>query len=317
LDWYTAEVKLSSLFVVIYSCVFYEGQHDDARTNLAIALTAEREGCDLLNYCEVVDFIKDNHSHNTNGNGKPAANGKSNPKPSEPSGKVVGVVLKDKLTGEQFQVYSKSILLCGGPFTDSVRKLAYKHTDREYQRAVMGASGVHIVLPGYFAPSGIGLVDMSTSDGRFLFFLPWEGHVLVGTTDTKLDDMDSVKQTAGDNTTGTATTNTGSQQQQATKEDKINAFISRPEPSEREIQWILHEAAKYLSPEMQLRREDVLSAWAGVRPLALNIQHTAPNASAGAPAATATASRDHVISHDPVTNIVHVAGGKWTTYREM
>ena len=34
--------------------------------------------------------------------------------------------------------------------------------------------GIHIVLPSYYAPEGIGLVDMSTSDGRFLFLLPWQ-----------------------------------------------------------------------------------------------------------------------------------------------
>lgn len=44
----------------------------------------------------------------------------------------------------------------------------------------IGAGGVHIVLPAYYAPASIGMVDMSTSDGRFLFFIPWEGHVLVG-----------------------------------------------------------------------------------------------------------------------------------------
>jgi hypothetical protein len=45
---------------------------------------------------------------------------------------------------------------------------------------VLGASGIHIVLPSYYAPPGIGLLDMNTSDGRFLFLLPWENHVLVG-----------------------------------------------------------------------------------------------------------------------------------------
>jgi glycerol-3-phosphate dehydrogenase len=167
-------------------------------------------------------------------------------------------------------------------------------------------SGVHIVLPGYFAPSGIGLVDMSTSDNRFLFFLPWEGHVLVGTTDTKIEDAVNVE------------TSNVRMQNHPTKEDKTNAFIDRPEPSEKEIKWLLNEAAKYLSPELKLRREDVLSAWAGVRPLALNISHSPSDITGKATTAvTATASRDHVVAHDPTTNVVYVAGGKWTTYREM
>ncbi len=70
---------------------------------------------------------------------------------------------------------------------------------------------------------------------------------------------------------------------------------------------MLNEASKYLSPELRLRRKDVMSAWAGIRPLA-----TDPHA-----VTTASASRDHVISHNPETGITFVSGGKWTTFREM
>lgn len=141
-----------------YCSVFYEGIHNDSRTNLAIAQTAAREGADIVNYCEVTDFVKEGD-------------------------KVVGVVVKESLSDESFVIRAKSVLLCGGPFTDNLRKLE----DDNAQRAVNGAGGIHIVLPSYFAPSGFGLVDMNTSDGRFMFFLPWEDHVLVGTTDHKCE----------------------------------------------------------------------------------------------------------------------------------
>jgi glycerol-3-phosphate dehydrogenase len=78
----------------------------------------------------------------------------------------------------------------------------------------------------------IGMLDINTSDGRFLFFLPWEGSTLVGTTDRK----------------GKATSQHG--------------------PPEEEIQWILNEVQKYLSDDLMVRRSDVLSAWQGFRPLA-------------------------------------------------
>jgi len=55
----------------------------------------------------------------------------------------------------------------------------------DFKSAVQGASGTHIVLPGYYSPNEMGLLDYNTSDGRFLFFLPWQGHTLVGTTDKK------------------------------------------------------------------------------------------------------------------------------------
>lgn len=87
------------------------------------------------------------------------------------------------------------------------------------------------------------MLDINTSDGRFLFFLPWQGKTLVGTTDRK----------------GPATSFHG--------------------PPENEIQWILKEAKKYLvSDTLQVRRSDVLSAWQGFRPLASD-----PNALPGAP----------------------------------
>ena len=84
----------------------------------------------------------------------------------------------------------------------------------------------------------------------------------------------------------------------------------RPVASESEIRWVLHEAAKYLDPEFQVRREDVLSAWSGIRPLAMD-PHAPPEAN------TSGVSRDHLISHNPKTGTVFISGGKWTTYREM
>lgn len=147
-----------------YCPVFYEGMHDDARTNLAIALTAAEHGAIMTNYCEVVGLLKDGPLTGLEANER-----------------VTGATIRDKVSGETFRVHAKAILFCGGPFTDDLRNLEDKHS----KSAVDGAAGIHIVLPSYYAPAGIGLVDMNTSDGRFLFFLPWEGHVLVGTTDRR------------------------------------------------------------------------------------------------------------------------------------
>lgn len=228
-----------------YCSVFYEGQFDDARTNLAIAQTAAREGAAMGNYCNVINLTHDS------------------------TGKVNGAVIKDEISGEIFEVRAKGVLICAGPFTDAVRKME----NEKCPPAVTGARGIHIVLPGYFAPSAFGLVDMSTSDGRFMFYLPWEGHVLVGTTDHRTEPT------------------------------------MRPIPPETEIRWLLNEAAKYINPELKIRRKDVLSSWSGIRPLAVD-----PHAD---PTRTASVSRDHVVSLDEKTNLVFVSGGKWTTYREM
>ena len=96
-----------------YCPIFYEGQHDDARTNLAIAQTAAKEGASIANYCEVTQLLRESDL-----NFKKATDGKS-----ATGGKVVGAIIKDTLTGKTFKVKAKTILFCGGPFTDELRKL--------------------------------------------------------------------------------------------------------------------------------------------------------------------------------------------------
>jgi len=80
-----------------------------------------------------------------------------------------------------------------------------------------------------------------------------------------------------------------------------------PYPPEEEIQWLLKECEKYLSKDLKVRRSDVLSAWRGWRPLAAD-----PNAPPGG-----QVSRDHVVSKNPKSGVTFIAGGKWTTWREM
>src|SRR5690606_38925152 len=109
-----------------------------------------------------------------------------------------------------------------------------------------------------------------TSDGRVLFGVPWHGHVLLGTTDTPLD-----------------------------------THSLEPRPLEAEIDFILKTAAAYLTVPPQ--RKDVLSTFAGLRPLA------APEKSDGS---TKEISRDHkLIVSD--SGLIPITGGKWTTYRKM
>ena len=146
-----------------YCAVFYEGQHNDSRTNIAIALSAAEKGAHIANYVEMTEGIFD-----------------------EESGEVIGVKAEDRISGETFEIYAKNIIFAGGPFTDKLRSKEEKNGEA-VEPAVQGASGSHIVLPGYFAPKDMGLLDYNTSDGRFLFFLPWQGSVIVGTTDKKCD----------------------------------------------------------------------------------------------------------------------------------
>jgi len=237
-----------------FGLVFYEGQHDDARTNIAIALTAAETGAAIANHTEVVKLLN-------------ASDFGLDVKDQEKE-KIVGAILRDRISGEEFKIRSKSVVMCGGPFTDELRNI---ETGEKVEPVVSGAAGTHVVLSREYCPDDLGMVDMGTSDGRILFYLPWEGHTVVGTTDVKC------------------------------------AVTDRPIPTEEEIDWILNETNTYLRPDLHVSRKDVLSAWSGIRPLAID-PHADPNA---------PVSRDHIVSVNPRTKAVFVAGGKWTTYREM
>lgn len=132
-----------------YCSVFYEGQHNDARTNLAICQTAAQHGSIMLNYFELTQILYSD------------------------LGKAVGGMVTDKLSGKCYRIDADTVVFCGGPFTDELRKIENPNSNN----VVNGASGTHIVIPGHYAPRNFGLVDMATSDGRFLFYLPWENHV--------------------------------------------------------------------------------------------------------------------------------------------
>ena len=134
---------------------------------------------------------------------------------------------------------------------------------------IVPSQGIHLVFDSSFLQGESAVMVPHTSDGRVLFAIPWHGHTLVGTTDTPI---------------ATATL--------------------EPVAMEREIEFILATAGQYLAKAPT--RDDVLSVFAGIRPLVR----------ATGAASTAALSRDHVIHFDR-SGLVTICGGKWTTYRHM
>jgi glycerol-3-phosphate dehydrogenase len=228
--------------------VYYDGAHNDSRMNVSLAMTAALYGATVVSHLEVTGLTKD-------------ANGKLN-----------GATAKDLVTeldgkkGEEFTIRAKGIINATGPFTDSIRKM----DDQTVQEIVAPSSGVHVILPGYFSPANMGLIDPNTSDGRVIFFLPWQGNTIAGTTDTACD----VKQ--------------------------------NPIAGEDEIEWILKEVKRYLQPEINVRRGDVLAAWSGIRPL---VRDPSKDKSEGL-------VRNHLVTMSD-SGLLTCSGGKWTTYRQM
>jgi glycerol-3-phosphate dehydrogenase len=141
--------------------------------------------------------------------------------------------------------------------------------DRNADRLIAPSQGVHLVFDRSFLPGRSAIMVPHTRDGRVMFAIPWHGHTVVGTTDTPVQEP-----------------------------------VLEPRPFDSEIEFVLETAGLYLHKAPT--RADVLSVFAGIRPLVRS----------GENATTSALSRDHTIYIDP-SGLVTAAGGKWTTYRHM
>jgi glycerol-3-phosphate dehydrogenase len=145
-----------------------------------------------------------------------------------------------------------------------------KMNDPVYKKYIVPSQGIHLVFDKSFLPGGHALMIPKTSDGRVLFAVPWHDKIVVGTTDTL-----------------------------------VRKSNIEPIALEKEIDFVLKTAQKYLTKDPT--RADVLSVFAGLRPLA------APEKKGQT---TKEVSRSHKIIVSK-TGLITVTGGKWTTYRKI
>lgn len=220
--------------------IYYDGQFDDARLAINLAQTCADTGGTLINYMKVTGLLKT-------------------------SDMVSGVKATDLETGKTYKINGRVVINATGVFVDDVLKM----DNPEAKNIVTPSQGVHIVLEKDFLPGESAIMVPRTDDGRVLFAVPWNNKVVVGTTDTLMDEPSL-----------------------------------EPRATEEEVEFILEHAAKYLSKDP--KREDVLSVFAGLRPLV----------SEGDGKNTAQISRNHSILVS-ISGLVTVTGGKWTTYRKM
>jgi len=138
--------------------VYYDGQFDDARLLVNMAMTAAEQGAVLLNYAPVSALHRG------------------------PDGFVDGVQAQDLESGRVFDARARLVINAGGPFCDAVRRLA----EPGVAAMIAPSQGIHLVFSGEFLHGQNAIMVPHTSDGRVLFAIPWHGHTLVGTTDTPL-----------------------------------------------------------------------------------------------------------------------------------
>jgi glycerol-3-phosphate dehydrogenase len=207
---------------------------------IALARTAVDHGACVLNYVGVTDFIKNEDA-------------------------VVGVWASDALTQQAHQFRARVVINATGVFAAELMKL-----DEPIPQIRMSpAQGTHLVLDDAFLSGRHAILVPHTSDGRVLFAVPWQGKVVVGTTDHAVTDTPA-----------------------------------EPQARRSEVDFILEHAGAYMTRSP--KSEDVRSVFCGLRPLI----------SGDADAPSSQLSRSHQI-HVAPSGLIHVLGGKWTTYRKM
>ncbi len=143
--------------------MYYDGQFDDVRLNLALVQTAGQRGAATANHIRAERFVQDEQ------------------------GRLQGVDVLDTLTGDRFTIRAKVLVNATGTRADFLRQAA----DTTRQNRMRASKGAHVVLRAdAMIPSKAALLVPKTADGRVLFAIPWRGHWLIGTTDTEADPTD-------------------------------------------------------------------------------------------------------------------------------
>ena len=139
--------------------IYFDGQFDDARLLIHLAMTAADHGATLVNYCPAIGLLRD------------------------AEGYINGVTARDSETGETMTIPARIVVNATGVFTDSIRRMA----DSAAEQLVVTSQGIHLVFDRSFLKGDTALMVPRTPDGRVLFVIPWHGHAVAGTTDTPLD----------------------------------------------------------------------------------------------------------------------------------
>ena len=189
----------------LYSAVlYYDGQLDDLRFNLALIQTAQQHGAICLNHCEALHFEK------------------------KETGKLKYLQVKDLLSGEFYTIKATVFVNATGPFADAIRIKA----NETLQPRIRVSRGVHILLPRHMMSGQSALLIPQTKDGRVIFAIPYQKHLLVGTTDDE-------------------------------------AMLTEKEfgPSHHDVKYLLEYMNSYL--DIHASPSDVMAGFGGLRPLVM------------------------------------------------
>jgi glycerol-3-phosphate dehydrogenase len=180
---------------------YSDGQFDDARYDLALIETFVAAGGTALNYARVTGFARGDR------------------------GMLTSAAVRDELSGETFLVSVKKFVNATGTGADKIRRLA----NPMLAARMRPSKGVHLLFSAETFAGTDALLVPHTEDGRVIFAVPWQGRLLVGTTEEEV---------------------TPATRMLVTKD---------------EAEYLLRQLNPYL--ETPLRRQQTVSGMAGLRPL--------------------------------------------------
>jgi glycerol-3-phosphate dehydrogenase len=184
-------------------------------------------------------------------------------------GRVAGARLRDELTGDELTARSRVVINATGVWMNDVTELTSQPGAKPFKH-VRPSKGIHLTVPAGRLQVGSAWLIPSLKEHRFYFIVPWHGAVNIGTTDNDyVGDKDS------------------------------------PHAESDEVSEILDAVNAYF-PAARLGQSDVISSWAGLRPLI-----SGKNARK-----TADISRKEEL-FETEDGLISISGGKLTTYRLM
>ncbi|WP_413520217.1 glycerol-3-phosphate dehydrogenase/oxidase [Psychrobacter glacincola] len=189
-------------------------------------------------------------------------------------GLVVGASLVDTAaqnSAATYDVYAKVVVSATGAWADTLRMQASKQTEQSFHKQIRPSRGSHLVVSQERLPLTQAYTFLHPVDKRAVFVFPWENRTVLGTTDLDHPTLDD----------------------------------SEVGITNEEVDYLL-AATNNLFDDANLNREDVISTWAGVRPLI-------SEGGDGKRVSPSKEKRDHSVWLD--NNLVTVSGGKLTTFR--
>lgn len=181
---------------------YLDAQVDDSRLVLRLIDESMAEGAIALNYTSVTELLRND------------------------SGQVTGVLIKDTETRETRTLTSEAVINATGCWAEKL------HPSPEPKRHLRPLRGSHLVFPADVLPFTHGFGFMHPVDNRSVFVVPWEGAVLVGTTDL----------------------------------DHAEDLVKEPTITEAEVNYLM-QGLEAIFPSLNITLEDCIAAFAGVRPV--------------------------------------------------